>query len=159
VALLLVDNQGSTPESTILSVLPVVQSFMFAKNRIPNSVRQHIKDACCRYVFEHGYRYYDPEFKKHSEALAAEDTNIQSILPTLGSDDSPISSERLVEVHLRFTWYRRDTSPSVDVAQRTLDLAKSSGSDRYIAEALCALGRVYYQVSKYELAEQILLEA
>ncbi len=160
VALLLIDNQGSAPESIILSVLPVVRSFMFATNRIPDSVRQQVKDACCQYVFAHGYRYYDPEFKKHSEALAAEDTNIQSILPTLGSDDSPISPERLVEVHLRFTWYRRDTSPSVvDVAQHTLDLAKSSGSDRYIAEALCALGRVYYQVSKYELAEQMLLEA
>ena len=157
-ALLMMDD-GGTPETSTLYVLPVVQSYMSTTNQIPNDVRMHVQEACCRYLFDHGYRYYEPAFEQHSEALAGEDTNIRVILLTLTSQPSSIT-ERQIEALLRLAWYHLDTSrPSLEIAQRTMDVAKSSGKDRYIAEALLILGDTYHQISKYELAEQSLMEA
>jgi hypothetical protein len=67
-----------------------------------------------------------------------------------------VVSEDVIKVLLHFTWYRFDTRPSIEIAQRTLDLAKSLGKDRYIAEALCALGGTYFRLSKDDLAMESL---
>ena len=150
-ALLSVGRDGHSTEATLF-VIPVVQSFMSTTNRIPESTRDSVQEACRQYVYHHGGRYYDADFNRKSKALAAEDTNIQSILPSL-----PVS-EDYIKVHLHFTWYRFDTRPSIEIAQRTLDLAKSLGEDRYISEALCALGGTYYRLSKEDLAIRALSE-
>ena len=149
-ALLLVSGGYST--ETTLFVLPVVQSFMSATNRIPDTTCQSVQKACCQYVLDHSGRYYEADFNQKSKALAAEDTNIQSILLPL------VVSESIIKVLLHFTWYRFDTRPSIEIAQHTLDLAKSLGKDRYIVEALCALGGTYFRLSKDELAMHSLSE-
>jgi tetratricopeptide (TPR) repeat protein len=141
--------------STTLFVLPVVQSFMSSTKRIPESIRLSVHEACCRYVLNHGRRYYDPGFPQHAEALAAEDTNIQSILPYLETSPFP----NVMEVLLRFTWYRFDTLPSTKVARRTLSLARKLRNDRYIAEALCALGGTYLRLDEHHTGEQYLSQA
>jgi tetratricopeptide (TPR) repeat protein len=157
-ALLLTNRESESAESTTLFVPPVVQSFMAATNRIADGVHQQVREACCQYVFDHAYRYHDAAFKQHSEALATEDTNIQSLLAS-NLRDQTASSDRLVEALLRFTWYRFDTRPSIEVAQCTLDSAKISGKCRYIAEALLALGGTYRRLSNFEPAERYLADA
>ena len=152
-ALLSVGGGGHSAETTLF-VLPVVQSFMFTTSRIRDSTRQSVQKGCCQYVLDHSCRYYEADFNQKSEALAAEDTNIQSILLSLA-----LVSENVIEALLRFTWYRFDTRPSIDIAKRTLDLAKSLGKDRYIAEALCVLGGTYFRLSKDDMAMQSLSEA
>ena len=143
----------SSYAETTLFVVPVVQSFMSTTNRILKSTRESIQEACYRYVLDHRCRYHETDFNEKSEALAAEDTNIQSILLSLNV------SERVIEVLLHFTWYRFDTRPSIDIAQRTLAQAKSLGQDRYIAEALCVLGGTYWRLSKEEIAMDCLTKA
>ncbi len=140
------NNDGVSVESETLFILPVIQSFMAATNQIPDTVRRQVLEACCQYIFDHARRYFDPLFKQHSEALAAEDTNIQSILFTLASSDSSISPDRIVQALLRFTWYHYDTRPSIEIAEHTLNRAKSLGKDRYIAEALSVLGGIYLRM-------------
>jgi len=149
-ALLMVGGVNST--ETTLFVLPVVQSFMSTTNRIRDTTSQAVQKACCQYVLDHSGRYYEADFNQKSKALAAEDTNIQSILLPM------VVSESVLKVLLHFTWYRFDTRPSIDIAKRTLDLAKSLGKDRYIAEALCALGGTYFRLSKDDLAMHSLSE-
>jgi tetratricopeptide (TPR) repeat protein len=150
---LLTVGGGGCPAETTLFVIPVIQSFMSTTNRIPDSTRLSVQKACCQYVLDHSARYYEADFNHKSKALAAEDTNIQSILPSLAV------SENVIEVLLHFTWYRFDTRPSINIARRTLDRAKSLGKDRYIAEALCALGGTYFRLSKDDFAMQSLSEA
>jgi len=150
-ALLLVGGGGYSMETTLF-VLPVVQSFMSTTNRIRDTTSQAVQKACCQYVLDHSGRYYEADFNQKSKALASEDTNIQSILLPM------VVSESVLKVHLHFTWYRFDTRPSIEIAQRTLDLAKLLGKDRYIAEALCALGGTYFRLSKDDLAMHSLSE-
>jgi len=140
-----------------LFVLPVIQSFMLHRNRIPEHIRQALQSAFCKYVLDHACRYRDPTFKANAEAFAREDVNIQSILvgPTehLGSDD------RLVRALLAFSWYRRDTKPLVAVAEHTLNVAKANGNEQYIAEALLCLGSSYAEVNNFDKAKGLLEES
>ena len=160
-AALLLDYKGDSVESTRLFILPVIQSFMSSTGRISDRVRQQVKEAYYQFIYEHSCRYYDSVFKQNTEALEAEDTNIQSIL--IGSEspsrDSSSPSDQAVEALLRFTWYRFDTRPSIVVAQRTLEVAQLSGNKFYIAKALTILGGTYRINSKFVDAERHLSEA
>lgn len=152
-AALLLTKEDSTEK---LFVLPVIQSFMSTNNRIPNNVRQQVQHACCQYVSDHACRYYNPLFKHHSQALATEDTNIQSIMLTLEPDVSSIPLDKVVETLLHFTWYRVDTCPSIEIAQRTLELAELSEKDQYIVEGLSALGDTHGMLDRRKVAEKYL---
>jgi hypothetical protein len=79
-AALLVENRRENSASPVLFVVPVVQSFMQQQNRISQEVRKQVHLLCCEYVLTHACRLDDPTFTDKSKALAAEDTNIQSIL-------------------------------------------------------------------------------
>ncbi len=154
-AALLMSKHDSTES---LFTLPVIQSFMLTNNRILPSVLLQVQEACCQYVFDHACRYYDRSFKRNAQALAAEDTNIQSILLTFDSSLSAVSLNKIVETLLHFTWYRFDTRPSIEIAQRTLELAKLSGKDQYTVEALTALGITHQAFNGYTLAEEYFAE-
>ena len=103
--------------SQILSVLPVIQSFMLHRNRIPEHVQQAVRSAFCTYTLDHACRYRDSKFKANAEALAGEDVNIQSIL--VGATDYTGSDNKLVQALLAFSWYRRDTKPLIAFAEHT----------------------------------------
>jgi tetratricopeptide (TPR) repeat protein len=154
-AALLMTRNNSTET---LFVLPVIQSFMLTNDRIPSDVHQQVREACCRYVSDHACRYYDHLFKGNAQALATEDTNIQSILLKFGPNSSSVPLDEVVETLLHFTWYRFDTRPSIEIANYTLELAKSSGNDRYIVEALTALGSTHHRFDGFKVAEKYLEE-
>ncbi|KAF8896888.1 hypothetical protein CPB84DRAFT_1815882 [Gymnopilus junonius] len=154
-----IEQQGS--DSPILFVVPVVQSFMRQHGRISDEFRDQLHSSCCQYVLEHACRYDDSTFHVKSKALAAEDTNIHSIL-----FDSPASqitrlSERTMDTDtlIAFCWHQCDTKPSLDIVEHTLQLANTFGIDRYIAVATWCLGKTYHQVAKYRLAYDHLLKA
>jgi len=143
--------------SETLFVLPVIQSFMLRHQRIPKDVQQHMQSVCCKYVLDHACRYWDPNFKVYSMALAREDTNIQSIL--VGAIEIAGNRDQLVQALLAFSWYRCDTKPLPAIAEHTLSLAKSNGSDRHIAEALLCLGYSYERLDRDPEAENLLEES
>ena len=153
-ALLQTATRDGDHTSQMVFVLPVIQSFMLHRNRIPERIHQAVRSAFCKYVLDHACRYRDSTFKNNAEALAREDVNIQSILvgPT-GSDD------QLVQALLAFSWYRRDTKPLIAVAEHTLNVAKANGNKRYIAEALLCLGSSYSQVTNFVEARGVLEES
>ena len=137
-----------------LIVLPVIQSFMLHHNRIPERIQQGVRSAFCKYVLDHACRYRDPTFKANAEALAMEDVNIQSILTGhTGSND------QLVRSLLAYSWYRRDIKVLIAVAEHTVNVAKTNGNKRYIAEALLCLGSSYAEVNNFSKAEYSLDES
>ena len=144
----------SSNESATLFVLPVVQAYM--SKRIPDAVHRQVQEACCQYILDHACRYHDPRFKAHSEKLAAEDTNIQSLL-LASAPHVPL--DPFFEALHCYTWYRFETQPSTSVAQRALDLARASKNDHYVAKALTALGATCRRLSRFEFALQCLEEA
>ena len=77
---LLVENKRVNSSSPGLFVVPVVQSFMQQQNRISQEIRKQVRLLCCEYVLAHACRLDDPTFADNSKTLAAEDTNIKSIL-------------------------------------------------------------------------------
>jgi hypothetical protein len=79
-AALLVENTRENSASPILFVVPVVQSFMQQQDRIAEKIRKQIRLSCCEFVLAHACRFDDLTFPKKSKVLAAEETNIQSIL-------------------------------------------------------------------------------
>jgi len=155
-ALLQTTGQDNDDASQMLFVLPVIQSFMIHRNRIPEHIQQAVRSAFCKYVLDHASRYRDPTFKANTEALAREDVNIQSIL--LDLTDHTALNDQLVRALLAFSWYRRDTKPLVIVAEHTLNMAKANGNKRYIAEALLCLGSSYAEIDNYTEAEHVLAE-
>ncbi|PPQ84114.1 hypothetical protein CVT26_013224, partial [Gymnopilus dilepis] len=136
----LVQNELQGSSSPILFVIPVVQSFMKHQGRIPEEVRFQTHSTCCQYVLEHACRYDLPEFHAKSKAIAAEDTNIHSVL-----FDSPTelanASESTMEALIAFCWYRCDTKATIEIVEHTLELARISGVKRYIAVATWCLGK------------------
>jgi len=149
------DGVGHTSQT--LFVLPVIQSFMLHRNRIPKSIQQVVRSASCKYVLDHACRYRDRTFKARIEALAKEDVNIQSIL--MGNIDHTGCDDQLVQALLAFSWYRCDTKPIIAVAKHALRVAKENGNKRYIAEALLCLGSSYAQVDNDAEAERALEES
>ncbi|KAJ3514813.1 hypothetical protein NLJ89_g2145 [Agrocybe chaxingu] len=184
-AALILVNEDDVTGSATLFVLPVVQSFMCQQNRIPDEVRQHVHQACCKYVLDHGARSGDDNFRRHSAALAAEDSNIQSIFLELApficrtspSDDAftntlkrtvadipppeqqPAIPNSVLDAMLTFCWYRTDTKACVEIARHTLAIASASGDPIYIAQALFCLGSTYRKLDKFDLAHTYLEDA
>jgi len=155
-ALLQTATQDDRAPKTLF-VLPVIQSFMLHRNRIPERIHQIVRSAFSKYVLNHACRYRDPTFKENAEALRKEDINIQSIL--VGTIDHTGSDDQLVRALLAFSWYRRDTKPITAVVEHTLNVAKANGNKQYIAEALVCLGSSYSQVDNFVEAEGVLEES
>ena len=150
-------TQDDNHASQTLFVLPVIQSFMIHQKRIPEDVHQVVQSAVCTYVLDHACRYRDPTFEANAEALAREETNIQSIM--VGAIDRRGSDDQLVQALLAFSWYRRDTKPLIAVAEHTVNVARANGNKRYIAEALLCLGGSYAKVNYFDKAEGLLEES
>ena len=115
-AALLVENRRENSASPVLFFIPVVQSFMQQQNRISQEVWKQVHLLCCEYVLTHACRMDDPTFTDKSKALAAEDTNIQSILFSSPLSQLTIPSHRTMEALIAFNWYRCDTKPNLDLA-------------------------------------------
>jgi tetratricopeptide (TPR) repeat protein len=112
---LLVENKCENPSSPVLFVIPVVQSFMQQQGRIAEEIRKQVESSCCEYVLAHACRFDDPTFPKNSKAVAAEDTNIQSILFSSPTSQH-IPSDITIEALIAFSWHRCDTKPNLEIA-------------------------------------------
>ena len=147
---LLVENKRQDPDSPVLFVLPVVQSFMQQHDRIEKEIRHNIQSSCCQYVLDHACHDDDPTFPIKSKALAAEDINIQAIFygsPTM--QHSIMLSDKATEAFIAFSWYRCYTKPNLDIAKHAVSMAKAFGIKRYIASALWCLGTTYGFLGEY----------
>lgn len=94
-------NRQQDFDYAVLSVIPVVQSFMQQRDRIADELWEQIQLSCCQYVLDHVCRYDDYAFPVNSKALAAEDTNIQPIL-----FDSP-TTQHSMEALITHCWHRK----------------------------------------------------
>jgi tetratricopeptide (TPR) repeat protein len=153
---LLVENKRKNSDSPVFFVVPVVQSFMQQHDRIEEKIRKQIHLSCCQYLLDHACGYEDPTFPEKSRALAAEDTNIQSII--FGSPDT-ILSERDLEALIAFSWHRCGTKPDLEIANHTAKAAKASGVKRHIASAVWCLGSTHRQLGDHRSSYKHLKEA
>ena len=158
-AALLVENKRENSASPVLFVVPVVQSFMQQQNRIAQRVRTQVHFSCCDYVLEHACRLDDPTFRDKSKALAAEDTNIQSILFGSPPSQLAVSSHRTMEAFIAFNWYRCDTKPNLEIAVHAVMAAKASGVQKYITSSVWCLGVTYYQLGNWDTSYNYMQEA
>ena len=162
-AALLIENKQQTPDSSSFFVVPVVQSFMQQHDqeqhpRIPEEVQNQVQSACCRYVLDHASRPHDLQFSVKSKALAAEDTNIQSVL--FGSPTKhTVPSNRTMEALIAFSWHRCDIKPSIEIASHAVTAANASGVERYKASAVWCLGKTYDRIGDYRHSYDCLQEA
>jgi tetratricopeptide (TPR) repeat protein len=155
-AALLVQNKQENSDSLVLFVVPVVQSFMQQRGRIEEKIRKQMQSSCCEYVLDHACRYDDDTFAGKSKALAAEDTNIQSIL--FGSSYTT-PSDRTIEALVAFSWHRSDTKPDLEIAKHAVKAAKASVVKRYLVSAIWCLGWTYRQLGDYHSSYNHLQEA
>ena len=159
-AALLVVNKRENSASPVLFVVPVVQSFMQQQNRIAQEVRKQLHLSCCEYVLAHACRIDDPIFSDKSKALAAEDTNIQSILFDSSPSQLTSPSHRTMEAFIAFfNWYRCDTKPNLEIADHAVMVAKASGVQKHIASALWCLGRTYNLLGNWDTSYNHMQEA
>ena len=143
---LLVENKQENSTSSVLFVVPVVQSFMQQQSRIAEDIRKQVHSSCCEYVLAHACRVDDPKFPKKSKALAAEDTNIHSILFNSSTSQHAAPSDRTMEALISFSWHRCDTMPNLDIANHAVTAAKASGVVKFMASAVWCLGQTYAEL-------------
>ena len=158
-AALLVENKRENSASPVLFVVPVVQSFMQQQGRIAEEIRKQIRSSCCEFVLAHACHIDDLTFPKNSKALAAEDTNIQSILFSSPTSQYTVPFDRAMETLIAFGWYRCYTKPSLEIANNIVTATKDSGIKKYIASALWCLGKTYYQLGDHLSSYDRLQEA
>jgi len=161
---LLVENKRQNLDSPVLFVDPVVQSFMQQNDqeqcpRIPEEIRKQIQSSCCQYVLDHACHVNDSTFSVKSKALAAEDTNIQSILFSLPTSQHTVLFESTMEVLIAFSWHRCDTKPSLEIVNHAVTASKAFGVERYIALAVWCLGKTYSNLSNHHMSYNHLQEA
>ena len=154
---LLVENKRQDIDSPVLSVLPVVQSFMQQHGRIEEEIRNNIQSSCCQYVLDHTCSSDDPTFPAKTKMLAGEDINIQAIL--CGSPTTQHFSDRTIEALVTFSWHRCRTKPSLEIANHAVMAAKASAIEKYIASAVWCLGRTHFLLSEFHPAYNFLQEA
>jgi len=155
-AALLVETEREHSDSLVLFVIPVIQSFMQQHGRIEEEIRTQMLLSCCQFVMDHTCRYDDPTFPAKSKALAAEDTNIQSIL--FGTP-YPALSEKIIDALIAFSWYCCDTKPNLEIANYTVKAARSSGVKRCIVSAVWCLGWTHRLLGGYHSSYNHLQEA
>jgi tetratricopeptide (TPR) repeat protein len=158
-AALLAGNTRENSASRVLFVVPVVQSFMQQRDRIAEEVRKQIHSSCCEFVLAHACRFDDLTFPKNSKALAAEDTNIQSILFSPPTSQYTVPFDRTMETLIAFGWHRCDTKPNLEIANNVVAAAKGSGIERYIASAEWCLGKTYNRIGDFHASYDHLQEA
>ena len=158
-AALLVENKRENSASPVLFVVPVVQSFMQQHDRIAKEVRKQVHSSCCEYVLAHACRVDDLTFPKNSKVLAAEDTNIQSILFGSPTSQYTVPFDRTMETLIAFGWHRCDTQPNLEIAKTIVMTANDYGIQRYIALALWCLGQTYYQLGDIQSSYDHMQEA
>ena len=156
---LLVENKRENSASPVFFVVPVVQSFMRQRDRIAEEIWKQIHSSCCEFVLVHACRVDDLIFPKNSKVLAAEETNIQSILFSSPTSQYTAPSERTIETLIAFGWHRCDTKPNLKIANNIVMAAKHSGVQKYIASALWCLGQTYYQLGNHLSSYNHLQEA
>jgi tetratricopeptide (TPR) repeat protein len=156
---LLVEKKWENSSSSVLFVVPVVQSFMQQQGRITEDIRKQVQSSCCEYVLAHACRFDDPTFPKKSKALAAEDTNIQSILFSSPTSPYPVPSDRTMEALIAFSWHRCDTKPNLEIANHALKAAEASNVVRDIASAVWCLGKTYLELGDHRTSYDHLYEA
>jgi tetratricopeptide (TPR) repeat protein len=156
---LLVENTRENSASPVLFVVPVVQSFMQQQDRIAEKIRKQIRLSCCEFVLAYACRFDDLTFPNKSKALAAEDTNIQSILFSSPTLPHTVPSDRTMEALIVFGWHRCDTRPNLDIANHAVTAAKASGVVTYIASAVWCLGKTYHQLGSHLSSYDHLQEA
>jgi len=158
-AALLVENKRENSVSPVLFVVPVVQSFMQQQDRIAEKIRKQIRSSCCQYILAHACRFDDLTFPKKSKSIAAEDTNIQSILFSSPTSPHTVPSDRTMEALISFGWHRCDTKPNLEIASSVMTAAKHSGVERYIASAVWCLGKTYNRLGDHLTSYEHLQEA
>jgi len=174
---LVIEKETGSVQEYRLFVIPVVQSYMNQRNRIPDDIRQGVYATACRFLEYHKSPVKgpnDPEFKHDIAAIAAQVINIQALLTEIIHDEigtrgrlhSPsVSStkpfkrpclakptvlpERL-DALLTFAWYQRWTKPYTLVAEYALTLADGANDARRAADALFCLGSILMKQSQYQ---------
>ena len=104
---------------------------MQQQDRITEEIRKQVHSSCCDYVLVHASRFDHPTFPKNSQALAAEDTNIHSILFSSLPLQHTIPSDKTMEALIAFSWHRCDTKPNIDIVNHGVTAAKATGVVRY----------------------------
>ncbi|KDR71041.1 hypothetical protein GALMADRAFT_75424 [Galerina marginata CBS 339.88] len=149
----------SLTTATIISATATLSKAGLLHNRIKDYLWDQIYLACCQFVLEHACRYNEPGFSKNWKVLAAEDTNIQSILFVPSTTLHQNLSDKTIEALIAFCWYRDDTKPDPELAQYAVTAAKAYGIDCYIASAVWCLGDTYYYIGKYDLSYDLFQKA
>ena len=136
-------------------MLPVIQSFMQQQDWIAEDIWKQIHSLCCEYILVHACCIEGP---KNSKVLAAEDTNIQSIL--FGSPPSQLTvlSNRTIEALIAFSWYRCDTKPNLEIVNHALTAAKASEVEKFTTLAVWCLGKTYARLGNYNPSSDHLQE-
>jgi tetratricopeptide (TPR) repeat protein len=160
---LIVDTELPADDSEVLiSVLPVVQSYM-QRDRISPAVRDTVRDASYKFVLDHKSSPGDPSFKDDLSILSTEEINIQSILLEVTRNADVMASlpdiEKGLEALISFSWYQHWTKPRTEVIEHGLKLARKAQLEQYIAEFLFCLGSTLFRLDKYEHACKSYIEA
>ena len=146
---LLVEDEWENSTSPVLSVVPVIQSFMQQQDRVAEEIRKQTHLSCCEYILAHACCFDDPTFPKNSKALAAEDANIQSILFGSPLSQPTVLSDRTIDALVAFSWHRCDTKPALDIANHAVTVARASGLEDHIASAVWCLGKTYAKLGNH----------
>ncbi|KIM49727.1 hypothetical protein M413DRAFT_438874 [Hebeloma cylindrosporum] len=171
-----VKETGSAQENRLF-VIPVVQSYMNQRNRIPDDIRQGIYATCCRFLDQHKSPVNgpnEPTFKADIAAIGAQVINIQALLteiihdemgtrgrlhsPSISSSPTnkrppsakPMVQRERIAALLTFAWYQRWTTPRTIVAEYALTLAQSANDAQRVADAVFCLGSILMKQNKYQ---------
>ncbi len=142
----------------ILSILPVVQSFMHNTDQLAKEVFQNVHKGCYHFILDHISQCEDHPQDVQS-LLITEDRNIQFILLNSNPKNVPISPDRHAKCLLYFAIYSGHRWRNSDISKHALSLARSSGDQKMVAHVFFVLATTYGRKRAYDTAEQFFSES
>ncbi|KDR71136.1 hypothetical protein GALMADRAFT_75322 [Galerina marginata CBS 339.88] len=149
----------SLTTAAILSATASLSKAGLLHNQIKDDLRRQTYLSCCQFILDHACRYDNSAFSNNSKVLAAEETNIQSILFVSSIIPHSLLSDKIIEALIAFCWYRADTKPDPEMTKYAVTAAETHGVNGYIASAIWCLGSTYCDIGEYDLSYDILQTA
>ncbi|KAG8857183.1 hypothetical protein FRB96_005857 [Tulasnella sp. 330] len=139
----------------VVQLLSPVRSYVLKHHPASDRTMHIIYDSYAQFVTRHNAPFGSTHFSRDARVLAAEETNLEAILP-LSIRSGSCSA---IEAAIDFSRYQRYTRPQLEIITCAVDVCRRNANFELLARSLAMLGEIFYCLNRYEESTAIYQQA
>ncbi|KAG8884592.1 hypothetical protein FRB97_003889 [Tulasnella sp. 331] len=132
-----------------MRLLSPVRSYVLKHQPASDSIKHTVYGAYAQFIANHNAEFGSPDFPEDARVLAAEETNLEAILPP----SIQSGSRSAIEAAIDFSRYQRSTRPRLEVITCVVEVCRRNANLEPLARSLFILGEVEYFLGHYDEAQ------